>query len=79
MSDDTTPKMTRQEFDAGLNEDTVNGLLADRVRYAALINLAEKFGRPDIAAILTEVRAAIAAGVKLAAGLSVPTTNKESN
>jgi adenine/guanine phosphoribosyltransferase-like PRPP-binding protein len=72
------PKMTRQEFDLALNGDTATGLLADRLRYAGLITLADKFGRPDIVAILTAVRDAIAEGARLAEALGVGPT-KESN
>lgn len=44
--------MTREEFDAELNVDTATSLAATLTKYRILANMAEKFGRSDLAAIL---------------------------
>lgn len=69
--------MTREEFDAQLNVDTVGGLLEARTRLKALKSMAEGFKRPDIAAILVTLIQAHDVAVIEAEALSKPPQEQE--
>lgn len=51
--------MTREEFDAELDVDTATTLAATLTKYRVLANMAEKFQRADLAAILGSVAEAV--------------------
>lgn len=66
--------MTREEFDTEIANDTTLGLLADRVKYRALKQMALNFKRPDVADILDDVLRAIDIAVAASERLTAPVT-----
>lgn len=68
--------MTREEFDKGLNEETILGITADRTKYTALRTMADGYKRPDLTAIIDSVRDSMSAAIRAVEALDKP---KESN
>lgn len=61
--------MTREEFDEGLNQETILGLTSDRTKMLALYQLATGYRRPDLAQIIGGVADAIKLAITQVEGI----------